>query len=167
MFIKLWLILETHYDNNDDFRSNWHSIHTTADIRRVGISHGKNISPPPSPSELVLTWLRSWEWTRRAAPIALCTDPSLRSSGTVFLTQSTMPSYFLALVPLFSSSCSWVLTYSVGKVMQISMPPVIPPEKKKLFIYIIIYTHTYCKCVGTSKQKTINFDGKILTTHKE
>lgn len=27
----------------------------------------------------------------------------------------------------FSSNCNWVLTYSVGKVMQISMPPVIPP----------------------------------------
>lgn len=27
-----------------------------------------------------------------------------------------------------SSSCSWVFTYSVGKVMQISMPPARPPE---------------------------------------
>lgn len=27
-----------------------------------------------------------------------------------------------------SSSCSWVLTYSVGKVMQISIAPAMPPE---------------------------------------
>lgn len=27
-----------------------------------------------------------------------------------------------------SSSCSWVLTYSVGKVIQISIPPAMPPE---------------------------------------
>lgn len=52
---------------------------------------------------------------------------------TVFLTQSMIPLYLFA-PPLFSSSCSCVLTYSVGKVMQISMPPVMPPgEAKRMF----------------------------------
>jgi len=30
-----------------------------------------------------------------------------------------------------SSSCTWVLTYSVGNVQQISSPPAIPPVHKK------------------------------------
>ena len=42
---------------------------------------------------------------------------------TVCLAQSNIPLYF----PTFSSSCNCVLTYSVGYVIQISMPPVIPP----------------------------------------
>ena len=29
-----------------------------------------------------------------------------------------------------SSSCNWVLTYSVGKVIIISRPPAMPPEKE-------------------------------------
>lgn len=32
----------------------------------------------------------------------------------------------LTILP-FSSNCNWVFTYSVGNVMQISIPPVIPP----------------------------------------
>lgn len=40
-----------------------------------------------------------------------------------------IPLYFGGLA--FSSSCNWVLTYSVGKVMQISMPPAIPPGNTK------------------------------------
>lgn len=39
-----------------------------------------------------------------------------------------MPLYLGGLA--FSSSCSCVLTYSVGKVMQISMPPAIPPKER-------------------------------------
>ena len=42
---------------------------------------------------------------------------------TVCLAQSNIPLY----LPTFSSSCNCVLTYSVGYVIQISMPPVIPP----------------------------------------
>lgn len=42
---------------------------------------------------------------------------------------SPIPLYLGGLA--FSSSCSWVFTYSVGKVMQISMPPAIPPEKHR------------------------------------
>lgn len=42
---------------------------------------------------------------------------------------SPMPLYFGGFA--FSSNCSCVLTYSVGKVMQISMPPAIPPEKTR------------------------------------
>lgn len=38
---------------------------------------------------------------------------------------SPMPLYLGGLA--FSSSCSWVFTYSVGKVIQISIPPAIPP----------------------------------------
>ena len=30
-----------------------------------------------------------------------------------------------------SSSCTWVLTYSVGNVQHISSPPAIPPVHKK------------------------------------
>lgn len=37
-----------------------------------------------------------------------------------------MPLYLGGLA--LSSSCSWVFTYSVGKVMQISIPPAMPPE---------------------------------------
>ena len=48
----------------------------------------------------------------------------------VWRTQSNMPLYW-RLVPVFSSNCSWVLTYSVGNVMHISIAPVSPPEKKK------------------------------------
>lgn len=42
---------------------------------------------------------------------------------------SPMPLYLGGLA--FSSSCSCVLTYSVGKVMQISMPPASPPETRE------------------------------------
>ena len=42
---------------------------------------------------------------------------------TVCFVQSQMPLY----LPTFSSNCNWVLTYSVGYVIQISIPPVIPP----------------------------------------
>ncbi len=45
---------------------------------------------------------------------------------------SPMPLYLGGFA--FSSSCSCVLTYSVGKVMQISMPPAIPPETVKTLI---------------------------------
>lgn len=40
-------------------------------------------------------------------------------------TDLPMPLYFGGLA--FSSSWSWVFTYSVGKVMQISIPPAMPP----------------------------------------
>ena len=43
----------------------------------------------------------------------------------------------------FSSSCSWVLTYSMGKLMQISIPPAIPPA----------YTHTHRHTQSTYHQK--------------
>ena len=44
---------------------------------------------------------------------------------TVFTAQSTGPLY-MGLAAR-SSSCTWVLTYSVGNVQQISSPPAIPP----------------------------------------
>lgn len=50
----------------------------------------------------------------------------------VFLTQSAIPLYCLAPpAALFSSNCNCVLTYSVGYVIQISIPPVIPPVNYK------------------------------------
>jgi hypothetical protein len=54
-------------------------------------------------------------------------NPNTPCLWTVFLTQSKMPEYCFAAVPAFSSSCSCVFTYSVGYVMHISIPPVIPP----------------------------------------
>ena len=45
---------------------------------------------------------------------------------TVFVTQSIIPVYCRP-APAFPSNCSWVFTYSVGYVMHISIPPVIPP----------------------------------------
>jgi hypothetical protein len=57
-------------------------------------------------------------------------NPNTPCLWTVFLTQSKMPEYCFAAVPAFSSSWSCVFTYSVGYVIHISMPPVIPPGKE-------------------------------------
>jgi hypothetical protein len=57
-------------------------------------------------------------------------NPNTPCLWTVFLTQSQMPEYCLAVVPAFSSNWSCVFTYSVGYVIHISMPPVIPPGKQ-------------------------------------
>jgi hypothetical protein len=55
---------------------------------------------------------------------------------TVFFTQSITPLYCRASPRLLepSSNCNCVLTNSVGNVIQISIPPVIPP-RKKIFFY--------------------------------
>jgi len=73
-------------------------------------------------------------YTRTLRPLY---NPNTPCRWTVFLQQSTMPVYCFAAVPAFSSSCSCVFTYSVGYVIHISMPPVIPPAKgiKKYFIW--------------------------------
>lgn len=65
-------------------------------------------------------------YTRTLRPLY---NPNTPCRWTVFLTQSKMPVYCFAAVPAFSSSCSCVFTYSVGYVIHISMPPVIPPDK--------------------------------------
>lgn len=51
-----------------------------------------------------------------------------KKKKTTLNKDSPMPLYLGGLA--FSSSCSCVLTYSVGKVMQISMPPAIPPKER-------------------------------------
>ena len=58
-------------------------------------------------------------------------SPRTPRSLTVTLTQSIGPLNRFSTPPR-SSSWSCVLTYSVGNVMQISSPPVIPPETKQV-----------------------------------
>lgn len=100
----------------------------------------------------IVTSLQTWVWIHRAASWGLGTtlwghDPARstshshlhaqtqsihgethprRISTTVYpISNLPIPLYFGGLA--LSSSCSWVLTYSVGKVMQISIPPAMPP----------------------------------------
>lgn len=67
----------------------------------------------------------SQEWvTQQKTGTQTCTQAAL-----IHTCPSDLP------IPLYrgglalSSSCSWVLTYSVGKVIQISIPPAMPPER--------------------------------------
>lgn len=66
--------------------------------------------------------------------MAVC---SCKYAALSHMSYSPIPLYLGGLA--FSSSCNWVLTYSVGNVMQISMPPAIPPERtaeiKQMFYY--------------------------------
>ena len=64
-------------------------------------------------------------------------SPHILCSLTVTRTQSMGPLYFG--VAARSSSCNWVLTYSVGKVIMISRPPAIPPAAQDTTTYVCMY----------------------------
>jgi hypothetical protein len=76
-----------------------------------------------------------------------------------YIGQSTGPLYRLA-TPARSSSCNCVFTYSVGNVIHISNPPVIPPEKRKKYVKKDIYH--ICNMITSSIVYDISISKEII-----
>lgn len=75
---------------------------------------------------------------------------------TVLTTQSIGPLYLG--VADFSSSCIWVLTYSVGNVQHISRPPAIPPFKRHKLLLTTLKGNLYvCLVILSTVLETVAF----------